>query len=407
MNLKNILAIIVIAVVVFLLASNKIGDRPLPIAISPSPNSISVLETQINSEGPVSVKVTPKLSAAVAFEITLDTHSEELTVDLTRAVTLRDETGREYPPLGWQGDPPGGHHREGLLTFGQLAPRPQTLQLTVRQIGGVAERKFKWMAAVTDEPPVPISTLISTEPAAELPVRWGDLGAKLVETGVIDGEKFEQLYAGRGNVELTAEIKKLLYRKDNGRLKITAANSGAILNLLWALGLATKNEILDTGPMRDQRYGGNVGGFASTGGWTLARGEAMAHYSQHSFFTLTPAQQRLVERVSQNIYRPCCDNSTYFPDCNHGMAMLGLLELMAAQNLTETDMYRVALTVNGYWFPDTYLTIDKYLKTQGSSLVQADPQEILGVNYSSGSGYRQIMAKMKPASGGSGTSCGI
>src|SRR3989344_5788683 len=85
-----------------------------------------------------------------------------------------------------------------------------------------------------------IDTKTSREekPPAEtkLPVRWGDLGAKLVAAGVIDGEKFEQLYASRVRNELAAEIKSLLYGRDNGRLKITADNAGVILNLLWALG---------------------------------------------------------------------------------------------------------------------------------------------------------------------------
>src|SRR3989338_585803 len=253
----------------------------------------------------------------------------------------------------------------------------------------------------SEEKPLPLAAVVM-----ELTVRWGDLGAKLIATGVIDGEKFEQLYAGRVRDELAAEIKALLYGRDNDRLKITAENSGVILNLLWALGLGAKNEILDAGPMRDPRYGGDAGGFASTGGWTPARGGAVGQYSPPSFFTLTPAQQQLVERASRNIYRPCCDNATYFPDCNHGLAMLGLLELMAAQGLTETEMYRVALTVNRYWFPDTYQVIDNYLKTQGSSLAAADPREILGANYSSGSGYRRLLTKMNPVGGGTGASCG-
>ena len=75
-----------------------------------------------------------------------------------------------------------------------------------------------------------------------LPVQWGDLGAKMVSVGVIDAEKFEELYAGRGG--LNSEMKELLYGEANGNLKITAENSGTILNLLWALGLGTKNEIL-------------------------------------------------------------------------------------------------------------------------------------------------------------------
>ena len=70
------------------------------------------------------------------------------------------------------------------------------------------------------------------------------------------------------------------------------------LNLLWALGLGNKNEILDNGPMTDKKYGG-AGRFASTGGWTLAQGDAMNHYSMHRFIGLTLEQQALVEKVSK------------------------------------------------------------------------------------------------------------
>jgi hypothetical protein len=40
-------------------------------------------------------------------------------------------------------------------------------------------------------------------------------------------------------------------------------------------------------------------------------------------------QQKRLEEVTIGVFRPCCDNPHAFPDCNHGMAMLGLLELMA------------------------------------------------------------------------------
>ena len=100
-----------------------------------------------------------------------------------------------------------------------------------------------------------------------LPVRWGDLGAEMINAGVIDQEKFESLYAERGGID--EESKRLLYQSDNGNLKITPENSGVVLNLLWALGLGNKNEILENGPMMDPRYGG-ADNFASTGGWTLA-----------------------------------------------------------------------------------------------------------------------------------------
>ncbi|MBI2588052.1 hypothetical protein HYW30_02010 [Candidatus Azambacteria bacterium] len=196
-----------------------------------------------------------------------------------------------------------------------------------------------------------------------LPVRWGDLKGKMVEAGVIDKEKI-------GDVETLP-----------------------ILTVLWALGLGTKNEILEQGPMSDPRYG-SPARFASTGGWTLARGDAMEHYSRHPFIVLTPEQQELVARVSKNIYRPCCANPAHFPDCNHGMAMLGLLELLASQDANEAEMYRIALEVNSAWFPDTYRAIAKYLESRGTAWENADPKELLGYEFSSAAGYRQVVSEL-------------
>ncbi|MBI2592719.1 MAG: hypothetical protein HYW37_00965 [Candidatus Colwellbacteria bacterium] len=237
-----------------------------------------------------------------------------------------------------------------------------------------------------------------------LPVRWGDLGVRTISAGVIDKEKFESIYASRGG--LTDEAKQLLYGSDNGNLKITSENSGFILNLLWALGLGTKSSILEEGPMMDARYGG-AENFASTGGWTLSRGETMDHYSGHPLIVLTRDEQDLVARVAKNIYRPCCNNSTYFPDCNHGMAMLGLLELMASQGISENEMYRVALRVNAYWFPDTYLNIARHLQSKGVGWEKADPKELLGYDFSSASGYQKILSQITVPEVRSGGSCGV
>ena len=246
-----------------------------------------------------------------------------------------------------------------------------------------------------------------------LPVRWGNLGVKMTGVGVIDKQKMETLYAGRGG--LNPEDKKMLEDTDNGNIKINSRNSGFLLNLFWALGLGNKNEILDTGPM--MTYSGasspaealaKAGNFASTGGWTLAEGNAMDHYSRHPFIILTPEQQKLVERISKNIYRPCCDNPTHFPDCNHGIAMLGLLELMASQGVSETEMYKTALQINSYWFPDTYLTIATYMKNKGVEWKDVSPPEMLGANYSSASGYARVASQVaKPEEQGGNGGCDV
>lgn len=251
--------------------------------------------------------------------------------------------------------------------------------------------------------PVVDENLVLPKTGVVLPVVWKDLGMQLIKLGVINRTKFDELYAQRGGL---GEDAKLLDSADNTSIRITPQNSNLILNLLWAFGLANKNSALDSGPMVDKQYGG-AGNFASTGGWTLSKGSAMSYYSKYQLVPLTVEQDELVAKVAKNIYRPCCDNSTYFPDCNHGMAMLGLLQLLAANNVSESDMYKIALQVNAYWFPDTYLTLAKYFATQNISWDKVNPKEVLGATYSSASGYRQILSKVQPASGSGGGGCGV
>ena len=170
-----------------------------------------------------------------------------------------------------------------------------------------------------------------------VPITWGDMSARLVEAGVIDPNKFA-------------------LRDMPGEIVMTEENAAYLLTLLWAFGLANENPILfDPAEMMNPAYAGNGppgGGFASTGGWTLAKGAAMDHYGMHQLVVLSPQQQTLVDRVSRRIFRPCCRNSAHFPDCNHGMAMLGLLQLAAAEGADEQELYETAHTVNSYWFPE-------------------------------------------------------
>ncbi|MFH0806542.1 MAG: hypothetical protein V1885_02355 [Candidatus Brennerbacteria bacterium] len=206
------------------------------------------------------------------------------------------------------------------------------------------------------------------------PAALGELEGKLIDAGVIDRIRWE-----------------------NARTK---------LNLLWAFGLANENPILTQGSMMDPRYGG-AGDFASTGGWTLAKGSAMDHYAMHRFVTLTDEEQDLVERVSKNIYRPCCGNSVYFPDCNHGMAMLGYLEILAAQDTSEDEMYRAALAMNEEWFPDTYDAIRRYFEARGVVWADVDPKVALGGDFSSAEGYARVLSEVDPIPSRGGGSCGV
>mgnify|MGYP001612561814 FL=1 len=301
--------------------------------------------------------------------------------------------------------------------------RDDPLSVPVAIVLGAALLSFAWMYTSSpapeqklDSPAETVSapdtvTLSPDEEAvlpssgALLPVTWGDLGSKLTSVGAIDAGRLKQLYSERG--EYSEAYRTLLEENSTEKLKITSANAGYLLNLFWALGLASRNPILDSGEMQNPAYGG-AGGFASTGGWTMAVGSPMDHYSRHLFFSLTLEQQALVDKVSRGIYRPCCGNSVHFPDCNHGMAMLGLLELMDSQGASEQEMWKAALVVNSYWFPDTYLTLATYMKSKGVEWKDVNAPEILGAGYSSAQGYARIASQVSaPARSGGESGCAV
>ncbi len=193
---------------------------------------------------------------------------------------------------------------------------------------------------------------------------------------------------------IDVEKKMLAELTSNGSIDGSKLPQVTELNLLWAFGLANKNPVLENGPIADLRYGGPTN-MASVGGWTVTAGSVMDHYDKHALVKLTAEQQQLVEKMSKGIYRPCCNNSTYFPDCNHGMAMLGLLEYMASNGATEEQMWSSALLANMAWFPDTYQTIGQYLREKGIDLKSVTAQELLGAEYSSGSGFAKIASQVK------------
>lgn len=76
-------------------------------AVTDSPGRF---ETQTNTEGGVTIAVLPKNISGVVweFEIALDTHSGALDEDMAAISVLVDDMDKEYGPVAWEGDPPGG-----------------------------------------------------------------------------------------------------------------------------------------------------------------------------------------------------------------------------------------------------------------------------------------------------------
>ncbi len=236
----------------------------------------------------------------------------------------------------------------------------------------------------------------------ELPVSWGDIGPVLLDIGVIDLPKFEET----GN--LTDEQKAILTKGTREPIKITQENSRFVVNMLWAIGLAQQNKAYTEGPM-GKEYKDRVGSFASTAGWTLGKQEAISYLNNYYIVDLSDEQQDKIAEIAQNVYRPCCGNSTWFPDCNHGMAALGAIELMVANGVSEDEIYKNLLVLNSYWFPSTYIELATYFKEQGEEWNQVDAKLVLGQEYSSAQGYQATRQKIKslPQPPQGGGSCGV
>lgn len=103
------------------------------------------LPMQSTTMSGVTVKATPLVVAGERweFEIVLETHSGDLGDDLVKSaiLTTDEETSR---PLEWRGDPPGGHHRKGVLTFRVVNPGAARVGLTIVRPGETEPRAFRW-----------------------------------------------------------------------------------------------------------------------------------------------------------------------------------------------------------------------------------------------------------------------
>jgi len=106
------------------------------------------LAAQSSDDAGVLVVVTPTALGPDAtvweFEVAMDTHSQALDADISQVAVLVDEAGRRYAPLAWEGDPPGGHHRKGILRFAAPADMSGVVELQIEGVGGAGTRTFRW-----------------------------------------------------------------------------------------------------------------------------------------------------------------------------------------------------------------------------------------------------------------------
>ena len=148
MNKKILIAVIVGVLfgLVLLGVYRKPENQGNELRESPASNQ-GTLEAKTDDSGEVTTTVVPKNitpnAASWDFEIEMNTHAVELDTNFLESSVLVVD-GATYKPTAWEGDPPGGHHREGILKFSATIPKPKSITLKINQIGGIEERSFLW-----------------------------------------------------------------------------------------------------------------------------------------------------------------------------------------------------------------------------------------------------------------------
>ncbi len=135
---KIVILLLTVLVLIFFGLAIKSNNS----SVKPENKTPRIFQTQTNSEGEVTVEVTPiSLSDKdVAFKIILNTHSVALDKDLGDISILLDDRGKEYQAISWDGGT-GGHHLEGVLIFPPISSKSKSATLIIKSINNI-DREF-------------------------------------------------------------------------------------------------------------------------------------------------------------------------------------------------------------------------------------------------------------------------
>lgn len=219
---------------------------------------------------------------------------------------------------------------------------------------------------------------------------------KGIDTGVTFGEAIQKVIAADAldPEKLRAQrhplphwVERLLTDPSEEPIVFTRDRAPYLVNLLWPIGLSNRAVFNSESPINTD----HLSGFASIGGWTLGRApNGSAYFDAVDAVPLTDGQAFLALAIATNTFRPCCDNNTFFQDCNHGSAVLGLIELAVAQGMTADAVYQLALAANSYWFPEQYARTAQYFsRLQNRSWTRISSPLVLSATLSSLSGWKQ------------------
>lgn len=207
---------------------------------------------------------------------------------------------------------------------------------------------------------------------------------RLVREGVLNRDKMLGLQQAK---PFRDELSAMLDGPSDDPIFLTRDNASDYVNLLWPIGLSNHMDGNAQSPLFTPR----LPTFASTSGWSLGdQDQGSVYFNKFTIVALTAIQEATAITVANSTFRPCCDNATFYQDCNHGSALLGVLQLGAAQGLSEAELYREALAFNAFWFPDYYVRTALYFEVvRKQAWPDVDPKLIMSKAYSSLSGWQQ------------------
>jgi len=133
-----------------ILATQPQPTQPQPTNEQPQSNVEDMVRT--DNQGAVEFTVQPLAldspDDSLTFEVSMNTHSVDLSMDLASLATLATDNGNSVQGSSWDG-PLGGHHVSGKLTFpASVGGKPildgaTSLTLTIKNVD-TPERIFAW-----------------------------------------------------------------------------------------------------------------------------------------------------------------------------------------------------------------------------------------------------------------------
>jgi hypothetical protein len=123
-----------------------------PPVIAPQSNAADANMNRTDSQGAVTFDVKPinldHPGDTLSFDVSMNTHSVDLSMDLGKLATLMTDNGQTVQAIQWDGQN-GGHHVEGKLTFPAtydgkpLLDGASQLTLTIKNVDA-STRLFTW-----------------------------------------------------------------------------------------------------------------------------------------------------------------------------------------------------------------------------------------------------------------------